>query len=107
MKTNRSIKTFHTALLLAAAQSGTQAASLLADGNFDNLPVGTAPNVGVPAGHWFWPADYLLGEGEAAASQFSIAPHRPAASAMPCEFHSPPQRAVACTPTYPTFWPDR
>ena len=73
MKINNTIKAITAALLLCIAQSGTQAASLLADGNFDSLPVSTAPDVGKPAGHWFWPADYSQYT-EAAASQFSIVP---------------------------------
>jgi hypothetical protein len=53
MKTNRLTKTLLAALLLAAAPAETHAASLLGDGNFDKLPAGTAPDVGVPAGRWF------------------------------------------------------
>ena len=53
MKTNRLTKTLLAALLLAAAPAETHAASLLGDGTFDNLSVGTAPNPGQPAGRWF------------------------------------------------------
>ena len=53
MKTNRFIQALTAALLLAAAPAETRAASLLGDGNFDKLPAGTAPDVGVPAGRWF------------------------------------------------------
>ena len=77
MKTNNTLKTILAALLLGAGLSGANAASLLADGDFDSLPVGTAPDVGTPAGHWFWPANYLIDAeylGERAAAQFSIVP---------------------------------
>ena len=53
MKTNRLTKTLLAALLLAAAPAETHAASLLGDGTFDNLSVGTAPTPGQPAGRWF------------------------------------------------------
>ncbi len=70
MKANLTIKTLTAALLLAAALSPAHAASLITDGDFDDLPTGTAPNVGTPAGHWsFYP-----GHPELAASQVSIAP---------------------------------
>jgi hypothetical protein len=64
--------TFGAALLLGSLQSAAHADSLMTDGDFDALPVGTAPDVGKPAGHWFYPAGFS--ETESAASQFSIAP---------------------------------
>jgi hypothetical protein len=54
MKTNRFIQALTAALLLAAAPAETHAASLLGDGNFDNLPVGNAPNPNEPAGRWYF-----------------------------------------------------
>lgn len=77
MKTNKTLKVILTALLLAAGLSGANAAALLADGDFDSLPVGTAPDVNTPAGHWYWPADYLtIGGGktfgETTSSQVTI-----------------------------------
>ncbi len=75
MKANNAVKAITAALLLGAGLSGARAASLLADGDFDSLPVGTAPDIGTPAGHWFWPADYVASNfGEATASQVSIVP---------------------------------
>jgi hypothetical protein len=73
------IPTLTAALLLAASLSPVHAASLIRDGDFDSLPVGTAPDSGKPAGSWFWPASYSsypsTGENytEPAASQMSIA----------------------------------
>ncbi len=52
MKTNPTLKALTAALLLAAAPTGSHAASLLEDGDFDALPVGNAPNPSEPAGGW-------------------------------------------------------
>ena len=79
MKRTDLIPTLTAALLLAAALSPVGAASLIKDGDFDSLPVGTATDVGKPAGSWFWPASYSSypSTGETytvpAASQMSIA----------------------------------
>jgi len=69
MKTNPTLKILLAALLLAAALSPTHAASLIKDGDFDSLPVGTAPDSGKPAGSWF-----LDFGPETSVSQVSIAP---------------------------------
>jgi uncharacterized repeat protein (TIGR03803 family) len=54
-------------------QSG-QADSLVLDGDFNSLAVGTAPDIGVPAGHWSFPPDYAVeGVAETNVSEFSIA----------------------------------
>jgi hypothetical protein len=77
VRTNKILNAILTALLLGAGLPGASGASLLVDGDFDSLPVGTAPDVNTPAGHWFWPADYLTAAeylGERAASQISIVP---------------------------------
>jgi len=79
MRILRTIKPLLAALLMAAAPSGTYAASFLVDGDFDNLPVGTAPDRNTPAGGWFWPAKYLrTSDGksftETSVSQVSIVP---------------------------------
>lgn len=80
MRIHRTLKTLTAALLLVAAPSGTQAAALIKDGDFDALPVGTAPDVGKPAGRWFWPASYSSypttgnNHTEPAASQISVVP---------------------------------
>lgn len=70
MKTNCTITTLAAAFLFGTALTGAHAASLLKDGSFETLAVGTAPNVGKAAGRWHfddaWP--------EATASQVSIAP---------------------------------
>jgi len=94
MKTNNTIKALTATLLLVAAQSGAQAASLLANGDFDSLPVGTAPDVGRPAGRWrfdpSWP--------EATPSQFSIVP-APGGGTGNCV-------QLLGFPEYPAFEPD-
>lgn len=76
MKRTDLIPSLTAALLLTAALSPAHAASLITDGDFDALPVGTAPDVGKPAGSWFWPADYMIGEiaNETSPSQVSISP---------------------------------
>ncbi len=86
MKTTNTIKTLTVALLLGSRLSGAQAASLLADGDFNSLPIGTAPDTNAPAGHWFWPADYIAFPlGEAAATQVSIAPAPPRPTRPSCK----------------------
>jgi hypothetical protein len=72
MKTNLFIQGLTAALLLAAAPTGTHAESLVTDGDFDALPVGTAPDRGNPAGGWF--QSDRLDWSELAPSQISIAP---------------------------------
>jgi len=74
MRTNNTFKAVITALLLGTGLSGARAASLLADGDFDSLPAGTAPDVGTPAGHWLFPADYPSLWREQTPSQVSIVP---------------------------------
>jgi hypothetical protein len=58
--------------VLVVSLSSSPGASLLLDGDFDSLPVGNAPDVGAPAGHWFFPVDYAE-VAETNTSEFSIA----------------------------------
>jgi len=72
MKTTHLLKALTAALLLAAALSPGHAASLLTNGDFDSLPVGTAPDVGRPVGGWSQNPDAEATE--TAPSQVTIAP---------------------------------
>ena len=85
MKTKNTLKAVLTALLPGIEFSGAGVASLLADGDFDSLPVGTAPDAGTPAGHWFWPVGDLAVE--RVAAQFSIVP-APVGSTGNCPLRS-------------------
>jgi len=58
--------------VLVVSLSSSPGASLLLDGDFDSLPVGNAPDVGAPAGHWFFPVDYAE-VSETNTPEFSIA----------------------------------
>lgn len=73
MKPSR-IEMLLAALLFCAIGTSSRAGSILLDGDFDSLPIGTAPSVGVPAGHWTFPADYVSGfVGETNVSEFTTA----------------------------------
>lgn len=68
MKTNPTIKALGAVLLLGAGLAGTNGASLLLDGDFDSLSIGTAPDNGKPAGRW----SIQAGEEEGQDSDFTI-----------------------------------
>jgi hypothetical protein len=70
MKTSNLLKTLTSALFLGAALTGVQADSLLRDGDFNALPVSTAPDIGKAAGRWHF--DSVWAEG--APSLVSIVP---------------------------------
>ena len=73
MKTNHTVKAILTALLLGTGLYGARAASLLQDGDFNSLLESSAPDLNTPAGHWFWPADYLTtGEGQGSLGETSV-----------------------------------
>lgn len=49
--------------------------NILTDGDMESLTVGTSPDVGIPAGAWSFPANYIAeGLAEQNPSQFSIVP---------------------------------
>ena len=59
------------ALLLALQTASGQ--TLLLDGDFDSLPIGTAPNAYTPAGNWQFPSAYVSsGMAETDPSEFTI-----------------------------------
>ncbi len=58
---------------VVCAAGGFAAAGVLSDGNFDTLAVGTAPNIGTPAGVWGFPQNYVqVGLGESEATEIQI-----------------------------------
>lgn len=58
---------------LLVCGSAAVAGTVLKDGDMDNLNVGTNPDVGVPAGAWAWPQNYIdEGIAEVDPDQFSI-----------------------------------
>ncbi len=56
-----------------ALSSSAAFAGLISDGNFNLLPVGTAPDNNSAAGGWHFPANYLANNlGEALTTNYSI-----------------------------------
>jgi len=59
---------------LSLIPTGRATAQILLDGDFNSLASGTAPDVGLAAGHWDFPSSYASdGQAETNASEFSIA----------------------------------
>lgn len=57
-----------------ALSASAASAGLISDGNFNNLAIGTAPDIGASAGAWQFPANYVSNNlGEALATNYSIA----------------------------------
>ncbi len=64
-----------TTLAAALLLTGSAQAQHVLDGDFDNLPVGTAPDCGTPAGAWQFPPNYITAfVCETDPTQFEIVP---------------------------------
>lgn len=53
------MKRILVAAIVGGGLTATASADLLNDGNFDALPVSRATNIGLPAGAWAWPDNYV------------------------------------------------
>jgi hypothetical protein len=60
-------------LVVLAFAGGNVRAAVNLDGDFEALEVGLAPNIDMPAGHWFFPSNYVAaGVAETNAAEFTI-----------------------------------